>query len=96
MLKRNGKLVARDEQLSLFDFARNHERTIPLPDPIRPDGREALARIPAQDGEGSGGAVGGRGDDDRRDGTSHAEAGNRAEVDAAAGARPGVGDDPGG
>jgi hypothetical protein len=49
MLKRNGKPIRRgyaDDQLSLFDFAGNNERTtITLPDSVRPNGREALAGV---------------------------------------------------
>src|ERR1700737_557354 len=101
MLKRNGKVANRDDQLSLFDFVPRRERES-LPDPIRTDGRTPLARIPAEDGSGIGGerhvngsAVRSAGDDHQRNGSSHSTARNGAEADSAAGARPGVGDDSG-
>ena len=54
MLKRNGQVASRDDQLSLFDFARSREQTN-LPDAIRTNGRTALAGVPAEDGSGTGG-----------------------------------------
>jgi hypothetical protein len=44
MLKRNGQVASRDDQLNLFDFARTREQTN-LSDPIRPDGRAPLERV---------------------------------------------------
>src|SRR6266540_3053194 len=101
MLKRNGQVASRDDQLSLFDFARSREQTN-LSDPIRTDGRTPLAGVPAENGAGPGG----QGDTDgrfvrsaganyRRNGSADAEIGNGAEADSAAGARPGLGDDSG-
>ena len=55
MLKRNGKVAVRDDQLSLFDFARSHEREN-LPDAIWTNGRTPLEKGPA----GNGARVGGR------------------------------------
>src|SRR5579859_994402 len=67
-VKRN-KADAND-QLDLFSYARNHDH----PDTVRLDGREALAGIPATNGEGtggprqaSGGVAGGGGEDEGRD-----------------------------
>ena len=54
MLKRNGQVASRDDQLSLFDFARSREQTN-LSDPIRTNGRTPLAGVPAEDGSGTGG-----------------------------------------
>src|SRR6266540_2137528 len=99
MLKRNGQVASRDDQLSLFDFARSREQTN-LSDPIRTDGRTPLAGVPAENGAGPGG----QGDTDgrfvrsaganyRRNGSADAEIGNGAEADAATSARPRLGDD---
>src|SRR6266545_1591754 len=101
MLKRNGQVANRDDQLSLFDFARTCEQTN-LSDSIRTDGRTPLAQVPAEDGSGIGGEkhpdgsfIRGPGKNHRRDGSADAEIGNRTEIDSAAGARSGLGDDPG-
>src|ERR1700682_3748495 len=101
MLKRNGKVANRDDQLSLFDFIPRHERE-ELSDAIRVNGRTPLARVSSENGSGTGGArhvngsaVRGTGDDHQRNGSTHPAARNGAEADSAAGARPGVGDDSG-
>ena len=49
MLKRNGKVASRDDQLNLFDFARSREQAN-LSDAIRTDGRTPLAGVPAENG----------------------------------------------
>src|SRR3954466_170141 len=104
MLKRHGKVApASDDQLSLFDFARTYERTsIPVPDPVRPDGPEALAGVLPANGhatrngeEANGSALGSAGDDAGRNGVAHPDAGVGARADAGAGAGGGVGIDPG-
>src|SRR6202171_1636479 len=99
MLKRNGKVATRDDQLSLFDFFRSHEPA-DSPDAIRTNGRTPLAGISANTGTGTrgernlnGSSVRSAGDDDQRNGSSHTGARNGAEADAAAGTRPGLGDD---
>ena len=91
MLKRNGKVATRDDQLSLFDFARSREQTN-LSDPIRTDCRTPLAGVPAEDGSGTGGegrldgsTLRGAGENIRRNGSSHPAARNGAEADAATG-----------
>ena len=101
MLKRNGQVASRDDQLSLFDFARNREQTY-LSDAVRTNGRTPLAGVPAEDGSGTGGqgslngsSVRGAGANDRRNGSSHAEIGNRTEAHSAAGARSRLGNDSG-
>ena len=101
MLKRNGKVASRDDQLNLFDFVPRHERE-DLSDAIRVNGRTPLARVPTENGSrpGEEGHVNGSalrrpGEDTGRNGISHPAAGNGAEADSAAVARPGVGDDPG-
>jgi hypothetical protein len=98
MLKRNGQVASRDDQLSLFDFARSREQRN-LSDPIRIDGRTPLARVPAEDGSRTGeewgldgSAVRSAGAHNRRNGSADAEIRNGAEADPAAGARPGLGD----
>jgi len=99
MLKRNGQVASRDDQLSLFDFARSREQTN-LPDAIRTDGRTSLAGVPAEDGSGIGGEghadgrlVRGAGENHRRNGSADAEIRNGTEIDSATGARSGLGDD---
>jgi N12 class adenine-specific DNA methylase len=101
MLKRNGQVASRDDQLSLFDFARSREQTN-LSDPIRTNGRTSLAGVPAEDGSRTGGegptdesVVRGAGANNRRNGSSDQEIGNGAEPDAATGARSRLGNDPG-
>jgi len=101
MLKRNGQVASRDDQLSLFDFARTREQTN-LSDPIRTDGRTPLAGVPAEDGSRTGGEgptdgnfVRSAGADNWRNGSSDEEIGNGAEADSAAGARSRLGNDPG-
>jgi N12 class adenine-specific DNA methylase len=101
MLKRNGKVASRDDQLNLFDFARTREREN-LSDAVRLDGGTPLARIPAENGSRVGGeghingiAVRGAGENNRRNGSPDAATGNGAEADAKTGARPSLGDDPG-
>lgn len=49
MLNHNGQVATRDDQLSLFDFARTREQTN-LSDPIPTHGRTPLAEVPAEDG----------------------------------------------
>ncbi len=94
MLKRNGKVANRDDQLSLFDFGNSNGRRN-LSDSIRTDGRTPLAlptivrKMEAKAAQWS--TVRRAGDDDRRNGNSHPPAGNRAEDNSAAGARSGVG-----
>src|SRR5436309_3254996 len=70
-------------------------------DSIRPDGRETLAGVPAQDGRGTGSArqvagdaVRGPGKDQRRDDGSPTAI-DEAGIDAATGPRPGLGDGQG-
>jgi hypothetical protein len=99
MLKRNGKVASRDDQLNLFDFARSREQAN-LSDPIRTNGRTPLEGIPAKDGTGTGdeghvegNAVRGPGANDRRNGSTHPEIGNGAEADLPTGARSRLGDD---
>ena len=99
MLKRNGKVADRDDQLSLFDFFRSRE-TANSSDAIRTHGRAPLAGVPAENGSGTGGerelngsSLRSAGDDDQRNGISYAAARNGTEADAAAGTRPGLGDD---
>ena len=99
MLKRNGQVASRDDQLSLFDFARTREQTN-LSDPIRTNGRTPLAGVPAEDGSRTGGegptdgsVVRGAGANNRRNGSSDEEIGNGAEADSATGARSRLGDD---
>src|SRR5436305_10845017 len=97
MLKRNGKVARRDDQLSLFDFARTREQTN-LPDPIRTHGRTPLARVPAEHGSRPGGKgdvdgriIRGPGANNRRNGSSDPEIGNGAEPDPTTGARSRLG-----
>jgi hypothetical protein len=87
MLKRNGQVASRDDQLSLFDFARSRGQTN-LSDAIRTDGREPLAGVPAEDGAGIGGEghldgsfIRGTGANDPRNGSADPEIGNGAEAD---------------
>src|SRR5581483_7609844 len=101
MLKRNGKVATKDDQLNLFDFAGTREREN-LSDAIRTNGRRPLAGIPAEDGSRDGGdrhvngsAVRSAGENNRRNGSAHPTARNGTEADAAAGTRPGLGDDSG-
>ena len=101
MLKRNGKVASRDDQLNLFDFARSREQAN-LPDAIRTNGRAPLAGVPAEDGSGTGGerptdgsVVRGAGANNRRNGSADAEIGNRTEALSTAGARSRLGDDSG-
>src|SRR5438094_1819751 len=101
MLKRNGQVASRDDQLSLFDFARSREQTN-LSDTIRTNGRAPLARVPAEDGSRTGSegglnrsSVRGPGANDRRNGSSDPEIGNGAEADPTAGAGSGLGNDSG-
>src|SRR6266478_1027149 len=101
MLKRNGKVASRDDQLSLFDFARRREQT-DLSDAIRANGRAPLAGVPTEHGSRPGGKgdvdgriIRGAGENHRRNGSSDAEVGNGAETDSTAGARSGLGDDSG-
>ena len=101
MLKRNGKVASRDDQLSLFDVAiSNAGRN--LSDAVRTNGRTPFARIPAEDGtrDGdhrhlNGSALRSAGENNRRNGSTHPAAGDGAEADAATGTRPGLGDDSG-
>ena len=99
MLKRNGKVATSDDQLNLFDFARTRERENPS-DAIRLNGRTPLAGVPAKNRARAGGerdlngsSLRSAGDDDQRNGSSHAAARNGTEADSAAGARSGLGDD---
>lgn len=97
MLKRNGKVASRDDQLSLFDFARSREQTN-LSDPIRTDCRTPLAGVPAEDGSGTGGegrldgsTLRSAGEDIGRNGSSHSPVRDGAEADSSAGTRAGLG-----
>jgi hypothetical protein len=99
MLKRNGQVASRDDQLSLFDFARSREQGN-LSDAIRTNGGAPLAGVPAEDGSGIGGEkhpdgsfIRGTGADNRRNGSADEEIGNGAEADPATGARSRLGDD---
>ncbi len=101
MLKRNGQVASRDDQLSLFDFARSREQTN-VPDAIRTNGRTPLAGIPAEDGAGTGdegrlngSSVRGPGENNPRNGSADSEIGNGTEANSTAGARSGLGDDSG-
>jgi N12 class adenine-specific DNA methylase len=101
MLKRNGKVASRDDQLNLFDFARNREQTN-LPDTIRANGRTTLAGVSVEDGSETGGkghlnggSVRGPGENHRRNGSTDPEIGNGTEIDSTAGARPRLGDNSG-
>jgi N12 class adenine-specific DNA methylase len=101
MLKRNGQVASRDDQLSLFDFARSREQAN-LSDPIRPDGRTPLAGVSPEDGSGTGdeghangSVVRGAGKNYRRNGSADEEIGDGAETDSATGTRPRLGDDSG-
>ena len=101
MLKRNGKVASRDDQLSLFDFARSREQRN-LSDAIRTAGRTPLAGVPAEHGSRNGGegdvngsALRGTGKNDRRNGSYDETIRNGAEVDSTTGARSRLGNDPG-
>lgn len=101
MLKRNGKVANRDDQLSLFDFVPRRERES-LPDAIRTNGRTPLAGVPAENGarDGNEGNVDGStlrrtGANHRRNGKSDSTARNGTEADSAASARSRLGDDSG-
>src|SRR5947209_1092147 len=101
MLKRNGKVASRDDQLSLFDFARSRQQAN-LSDSIRADVRTPLAGVPAEDGSGirgeghlNGSSVRGAGENDRRNGSADPEIGDRTEAHSATGARSGLGNDSG-
>src|SRR5213079_1401752 len=98
MLKRNGQVASRDDQLSLFDFARTREQAN-LSDAIRANGRGSLAGVPAEDGSGTGGqgslngsSVRGAGENHRRNGSADAETGDGAEAHTTARARSRLGD----
>jgi N12 class adenine-specific DNA methylase len=101
MLKRNGQVASRDDQLSLFDFARTREQAN-LSDAIRTNGRTPLAGVPAENGSETGGAghlnggsVRGPRENHRRNGSSDPQIGNGTEIDSTAGARSRLGDDSG-
>src|SRR5205823_5757183 len=101
MLKRNGQVASRDDQLNLFDFARSREQAN-LSDPIRTNGGAPLAGVPAENGAGIGGEgrvngspVRGAGENDRRNGSADAEIGNGAETDSSASSRSRLGSDSG-
>src|SRR6266511_5421188 len=101
MLKRNGQVASRDDQLNLFDFARSREKAN-LSDAIRTDGRTPLAGVPAEDGSGIGGkgdldgrVIRGARENNRRNGSADAEIGKRTKDHSAAGVRSGLGDDSG-
>src|SRR5689334_8452222 len=87
-----------DQQLDLFSSTRPAYDTT---DPIRPNGRETLARIPSENGSGNGSqgppasdAPGSGGEDEGRNGRS-AHAVQEAGIDTAAGPRPGLGNGEG-
>src|ERR1700733_15409894 len=87
-----------NDQLDLFSYARSTDHL----DTVRLDGREALAGIPATNGEGtggsrqaSGGVAGGGGEDEGRD-VRPDHAVNGAGIDGAAGARSSLGNGAGG
>jgi len=99
MLKRNGQVASRDDQLNLFDFARSHEQAN-LSDAVRTNGRTPLAGVPTEDGSGpgdeghlNGSPVRGAGANNRRNGSADAEIGDGAETDSATGPRSGLGND---
>src|SRR5581483_4541989 len=99
MLKRNGQVASRDDQLNLFDFARSREQAN-LSDSIRTNGRTTLAGVSAEDGsetgdEGhaNGSSIRGAGKNHRRNGSADAEIGNGTEIDSATGTRSRLGDD---
>src|SRR6266511_1918859 len=87
-----------DAQLELF--AQNAP-AYANPDSIRPDGRKTLAPVPAEDGSGTGSKRDPSGNAVRRPGENQgrdagiADATDEARVDAAAGARPSLGDGEG-
>jgi N12 class adenine-specific DNA methylase len=99
MLKRNGQVASRDDQLNLFDFARSRGQAN-LSDTIRADGRAPLAGVPAENGAGPGGEgdadgrfVRSAGANNWRNGSSDSEPGDGTETDSAAGAQSRLGDD---
>ncbi len=99
MLKRNGQVASRDDQLSLFDFARSREQAN-LSDAIRTNGRTPLEGVPAKDGSRPGGkgdldgrVIRGAGANNWRNGSSDPEIGNGAEAHTTAGARSRLGND---
>src|SRR6266700_3883249 len=101
MLKRNGQVASRDDQLNLFDFARSREQAN-LSDAVRTNGRTPLARVPAEDGSATGSewdldgsVVRSAGANNRRNGSADEEIGNGAEADPPTGARSRLGDDSG-
>jgi N12 class adenine-specific DNA methylase len=86
------------DQLDLFDYIPRHDDV----NPIRTDGREALAGVSAENGPGTGGkgttsgdASGRRGKDQGRDGSAHERIDVAAGLSAGAGRAGGMGDDPG-
>jgi N12 class adenine-specific DNA methylase/predicted O-methyltransferase YrrM len=100
MLKRNGQVASRDDQLNLFDFARSREQAN-LSDSIRINGRTPLAGVSPEDGSRNGSerdidgsVVRSTGENNRRDGSADEEIGNGAETDSATGPRSRLGDDP--
>ena len=95
-----GRTKCDPKQLDLFSLAvpRISNETA---DPIRLNGRETLAKIPAEDGRGIGSerrtrfnALGSRGEDGRGDGPASATV-SAAGPQSAPVARPGLGDGPG-
>src|SRR6266508_6945190 len=101
MLKRNGQVASRDDQLNLFDFARSREQAN-LSDTIWTNGRTPLAGVPAEDGSGTGdegdlngSSLRGPGEYNRRNGSADPEIGNGTEIDSAAGTRSRLGNDSG-
>ncbi len=54
MFKRNAKVATRDDQLSLFDFARTRDRE-DLSHAIRANGRTQLSGVPSENGARMGG-----------------------------------------
>src|SRR5258708_6169994 len=90
--------VESDEQLDLFSTRRPTDDTV---SPIRPDGRETLARTPPEDGARTGSegvassdALGGGGQDEGRNG--HVANGiDEAGINGATSARSGLGNGAG-
>src|SRR4051794_696916 len=87
-----------DNQLDLFAYARSNADNA---DPIRDDGRETLAAIPPQNGQGTGNAretssdvAGSRGEDGGGVVVAPAQA-DEPRINGAASARPGLGDGAG-
>ena len=100
MLKRNGKVATRDDQLSLFDFTTVSEKIYLTQYGLMAERhwrefRPKMVRELEAKGHVNGSALRSAGDDHHRNGSSDPAARNGAEADSATGARPGLGDDSG-